>query len=70
MLRFLQNVIGAVFYSGLGIVIFFVAYRILDILIPFDLERKIVEENNTAAGIVIAGLFIALSILIAATLPR
>ncbi|RMF90124.1 MAG: DUF350 domain-containing protein [Nitrospinota bacterium] len=70
MLGFLQNVIGAIFYSGLSIVIFFVAYRILEILIPFEFERKIAEENNTAAGIFVAGLFIALSILIATTLPH
>lgn len=58
---------GAV-YAVLGIVIFVLALAAVDRTTPGTLWKEIIEEHNTALAIMMAGVSIALAIVIAAAI--
>jgi uncharacterized membrane protein YjfL (UPF0719 family) len=57
-------------YSGVGLVILMVAYRLVDAFAPFDLEKKIVEDNSVAAALFLAGIFVALGCILGSVIMR
>ena len=64
----LPNFVSAVIFAVLGIVIFVLAFIIVDRLTPGDLWRDLLQERNTALAIVMAGIAIGLSVIIAAAI--
>ncbi len=62
------NLIAAVLFALLGIIIFVIAFVVVDKLTPGDLWHDIIRDRNTAMGIVMAGIAIGLSIIIAAAI--
>ncbi|GLC24831.1 DUF350 domain-containing protein [Roseisolibacter agri] len=62
------NLIAAVLFALLGIVIFVIAFVVVDKLTPGDLWHDIIRDKNTAMAIVMAGIAIGLSIIIAAAI--
>ncbi len=61
-----SNVLAATLFAVLGIVIFVLAFIVIDRLTPGELWRDLLEQRNTALAIVMAGIAIGLSIIIAA----
>ena len=61
-----HGLIAALLFALLGIVIFVAAFVIFERMTPGTLWRELLEEHNTALAIVVAGIAIALSIIIAA----
>jgi hypothetical protein len=59
-------VIESVVFSIVGVIVLMVGYKIFDMVTPFDLNHQIAEDNNTAAGIAVAGVIIALGLIVAA----
>ena len=59
---------SSIVYSVIGIVVFLVAYWIIDRLTPFSLRTEIEEDQNTALAIIIGSCFIALAIIISAAI--
>lgn len=70
MIRFILTVVLMAIYGGIGLVILVVAYRLIDAFAPFDLEKKLIEDNSTAAGLFVAGMFIALGLILASVIMR
>lgn len=68
--RFILTIILMLIYSGVGLVILMVSYRVVDAFAPFDLEKKLTEDNSTAAGLFLAGIFIALGVILGAVIIR
>jgi len=68
--RFILTIILMVVYSGVGLVLLMVAYRLVDAFAPFDLEKKIAEDNSTAAALFLVGIFVALGILLGSVVMR
>jgi uncharacterized membrane protein YjfL (UPF0719 family) len=68
--RFILTIILMVIYSGVGLVILIGAYRLVDAFAPFDLEKKNGEDNSTAAALFLAGIFIALGIILGSVITR
>jgi uncharacterized membrane protein YjfL (UPF0719 family) len=68
--RFILTIILMVIYSGIGLVIMMVAYRLVDAFAPFDLEKKLSEDNSTAAALFLAGIFIALGYILGSVIIR
>jgi uncharacterized membrane protein YjfL (UPF0719 family) len=68
--HFIRTIILMVVYSGIGLVLLMVAYRLVDAFAPFDLEKKIAEDNSTAAGLFLVGIFVALGIILGAVVMR
>lgn len=62
------NILLSLIYSGLGLLIFVLAFAILDRMTPGSLWKEIIEDHNTALGVMMAGVSIAISIVIAASI--
>jgi putative membrane protein len=57
---------NAVIYAALGIVIFAIAFVLIDKLTPYHLWKEIVDDKNVALAILIGALSIGMCIIIAA----
>jgi uncharacterized membrane protein YjfL (UPF0719 family) len=64
----LAPIISTFVYSLIGIIIFVVAFLLLEFFTPFSIKKEIEAEKNTALGIIIGAVFIALAIIIAAAI--
>lgn len=60
--------IEGIVFSIVGLIILMVGYKVFDLATPYDLNRQIAEENNTAAGIAVAGVLVSLGIIVAAAM--
>jgi len=58
--------LNAVTYAILGIVIFAVAFVLIDKLTPYHLWKEIVDDKNVALAILVGALSIGMCIIIAA----
>ena len=61
-------IIEGIVFSIVGLIILMVGYKVFDMATPYDLNRQIAEENNTAAGIAVAGVLVSLGIIVAAAM--
>ena len=64
----LHGLVAAVVYSVLGFIVLMLGFKVFDIVTPFDLNKEIAEDDNPAAGIMVAGMMIALGIIVAAAI--
>jgi putative membrane protein len=60
------NLLNALIYAILGIVIFIVCFFILDKMTPYHLWREITEDKNIALAILIGAISLGMCIIIAA----
>ncbi len=58
--------LNALIFAILGIVIFIVAFAVVDKLTPYALWKEIVEEKNVALAILVGAMSIGMCIIIAA----
>ena len=61
-----QNLLNALTYAVLGIVIFVFVFAILDKMTPYHLWKEIVEDKNIALAILIGAISLGMCIIIAA----
>ncbi|MCY3549018.1 MAG: DUF350 domain-containing protein [Candidatus Poribacteria bacterium] len=61
-------IIEGIVFSIVGLIILMIGYKVFDMATPYDLNRQIAEENNTAAGIAVAGVLVSLGIIVAAAM--
>jgi len=64
----LSNVVAAVVFALIGIVLFILAFMLFDKLTPGSLWKELLDDQNTALGILMAGIAIALAIILAAAI--
>ena len=64
----LSNLVAAALFAILGIGTFIVAFVVIDRLTPFTLWKEIIEEHNTALGVLIGFIALGISIIIAAAI--
>lgn len=62
------NVAGAAVFAGLGVVLFVVAFVILDLLTPGKLWEEISVKHNQAAATLMGAVAIALGVIVAAAI--
>jgi uncharacterized membrane protein YjfL (UPF0719 family) len=58
--------LNALVFAALGILIFIVAFAIVDKLTPYALWKEIVENKNVALAILVGAMSIGMCIIIAA----
>lgn len=58
--------LNALVFAFLGIVIFVIAFALVDKLTPYHLWKEIVEDHNTALAILVGAMSIGMCIIIAA----
>jgi uncharacterized membrane protein YjfL (UPF0719 family) len=64
----LTNVVAAVVFAAIGILIFVVAFLAMDRITPYTLWKEIIEEHNTALALLLGLIGLSLSIIIAAAI--
>lgn len=57
------QILETLLYGGLGIVLMLASMYVFDLIVPYDFNREL-KEKNVAAGFLIAGIFIAIAIII------
>jgi len=62
--RILREVLEVMLFSALGLLVLLLSFKALDFAVPFSLNKEIAEDDNTAAGVVVAGLMIAMGLII------
>jgi uncharacterized membrane protein YjfL (UPF0719 family) len=60
------NLLNALIYAILGIVIFALAFVIIDKMTPYHLWREVVEDKNVALAILVGAVAVGMCIIIAA----
>jgi uncharacterized membrane protein YjfL (UPF0719 family) len=63
-----QPIVSSLIYSAIGIVIFAVAYKVAEKLLPFNLAKELSEDDNTAVGVLMGSIMLGLAIIIAAAI--
>ena len=62
----LAYVLNALVFATLGILIFIVAFAVVDKLTPYALWKEIVEDHNVALAIMVGAMSIGICVIIAA----
>ncbi|WP_239025412.1 DUF350 domain-containing protein [Roseicyclus persicicus] len=64
----LYEVVSMLFYTGLGMGLMWICWKVVDLVTPFPIIKEIEEDQNVALAILIASIFIAMAIIIAAVI--
>ena len=64
----MEHIVSSLVYSGIGMVMFIIAFFIIVKISPFSVQKEIEEDQNTSLGIIIGSVLIGLSIIIAAAI--
>ncbi|MEI6525246.1 MAG: DUF350 domain-containing protein [Planctomycetota bacterium] len=54
-------------FSGLGILVLFLAIYLMELLTKFSITKEIVDEHNTALAIIVASVVIGIAMIISAS---
>ena len=60
---FIGEVASSIFWAVLGVILLVGAFKLWDFADPIDYRREI-EKGNAAAGVVMAGVMVGMSIII------
>lgn len=60
--------VSTLFYSFVGMVLLWIAYKVIDVVTPFPIIKEIEEDQNTALAILIGSVFLSMAIIIAAVI--
>ena len=66
--NFLTNILSALTFALIGIVIFSIFFLILDWVTPYDLWKEINEEKNLALGVLVGCMCLGICLIIAAAI--
>ena len=61
-----EAVVSSAVFAGIGIVVFGLAFWIMNKLAPFSIKKEIEEDHNVSLAIIMAGVIIGVSLIIAA----
>jgi len=63
-----NNIVSALVFATIGVVVLFVSFIALDKLTPYDLWKEIVDDKNQALATLIGLIALGVSIIIAAAI--
>ena len=63
-----SQLLAAIIFSVVGVLVFFGSLWVMDKLTPFSLYREIGEEHNSALAIIVGSIILGISIIIAAAI--
>ena len=64
----LSNVVAAVVFAMIGIVILLGSFVAIDRLTPYTLWKELIDDQNTALAILVGALALGISIIVAAAI--
>jgi putative membrane protein len=59
-----EAIVSSAVFAGIGLVVFGLAFWIMNKLSPFSIKKEIEEDHNTALAIIMAGVIIGVSLII------
>jgi uncharacterized membrane protein YjfL (UPF0719 family) len=59
---------GSILYALIGVLVFWIAFLVVDKLTPYDLWGEICEKKNVALAIVVGSMAIAIGLIVAAAI--
>lgn len=62
------NLISAIVFTLLGILIFVIAFVVMDRVTPYHLWKEIVQEHNIALAVLVGAMSIGICIIIASAI--
>jgi uncharacterized membrane protein YjfL (UPF0719 family) len=60
-----EAVVSSIAFAGVGIVVFAVAFFLMTRIAPFSIKKEIEEDQNVALAVIMAGVLIGISLIIA-----
>jgi uncharacterized membrane protein YjfL (UPF0719 family) len=64
----IKPVVTALVFTTIGLVMFALAFKVIQIVTPFSIRKEIEDDQNIAMGILIGSVMLGLSIIIAAAI--
>jgi uncharacterized membrane protein YjfL (UPF0719 family) len=61
-----EALVASAAFAAVGLAVFLFAFWLITKITPFSIRKEIEEDQNTALGIIIAGVIIGVSLIIAA----
>ena len=59
-----EQLVGTLAFTGLGIILFLLAFWLMNALAPFSIRKEIEEDQNTSLGIIIGSVIIGIALII------
>jgi uncharacterized membrane protein YjfL (UPF0719 family) len=63
-----EAVVSTALFAGIGLAVFGIAFWLMTKLAPFSVKKEIEEDQNTALAVIMAGVLIGISLIIAAAI--
>lgn len=63
-----QVLVNSLIFSLLGVIVFWIAFVIIDKITPYDLWKEIVERQNQALATIVAAMCLGIAIIVAAAI--
>ena len=61
-------VVSSAIFAGIGLVVFGIAFWLMTKIAPFSVKKEIEEDQNVALAVIMAGVLIGISLIIAAAI--
>ncbi len=61
-------IISSIVYSFIGIILFVIAFILLEMVTPFSIKKEIEQDQNVALGIIVGSVIIAIAIIVSAAI--
>jgi uncharacterized membrane protein YjfL (UPF0719 family) len=59
---------GSILFALVGVIVFWIAFIIIDKITPYNLWVEIVEKQNRALALVVAAMCLGISLIVAAAI--
>lgn len=66
--QLLEVLVTTVIFVVIGLVVFGIAFFIMDKVTPFSIRKEIEEDHNTALAIVIGAMILGIALIVAAAI--
>lgn len=63
-----EAVVSTAVFAGIGLAVFGIAFWLMTRLAPFSVKKEIEQDQNTALAVIMAGVLIGISLIIAAAI--
>ena len=60
--------VSSAVFAGIGLVVFAIAFWLMTKIAPFSVKKEIEEDQNVALAVIMAGVLIGISLIIAAAI--
>jgi putative membrane protein len=64
----INELLEVLVFSGIGVLVFAVAFFVMVKIAPFSVQKEIEEDQNTSLGIVMGSVIIGLALIISAVI--